>query len=84
MARSYLMVDNRVDGGRLEEYDLIGCRHCQRQLKISRHQREGFYCMKCNGPVCDDAKCNARCEPFYRKVERSLARARFLEQVTGS
>ena len=55
--KNYLVIDNRNNGGGIEEFDLVSCRHCQRQLKISRNQREGNWCMKCHGPICERAEC---------------------------
>lgn len=74
---SYVMVDNRAAGGGLVEYDVVGCRHCQAQLKIERGAASGAYCMNCAGPVCNTERCATRCSPFYAKVEAALRRFDF-------
>jgi hypothetical protein len=73
--KSYLLIDNRAAGLGVEEYDLVSCKHCQRQIRITRGQHEGYFCMHCFGPVCSTPECNTVCVPWNKRVEESLARA---------
>jgi hypothetical protein len=70
----YVMVDNRASGGTLVEYDTVSCRHCQAVVKVTRGQREGFYCMHCGGPVCRHCGTLGSCTPFMKKVDDRLRR----------
>lgn len=80
----YLMIDNRVAGGKLQEYDTCSCVHCQAVIKIVRGQKRIIGCWRCAGPVCEACARRGRCEPFFRKVEQQLSRQRFLRQIEGT
>jgi hypothetical protein len=83
----YLLHDERASGGTLEEYDTVSCKHCQAVIRIIRGQRQGAYCMKCGGPVCNTPRCASTCTPFMKKIERQLAvrhrRSQFWDAVQG-
>lgn len=77
----YLMIDNRLSGGKLEEYQTFTCAHCQRIGRIHRRQREGGWCWQCAAPICWECLALGECRPFLQKIELALARQRFAEQV---
>lgn len=89
----YMISDDRNAGGRVIETDTFRCPHCQRHLpKPLRNgmvvsesgpvrPTSGAFCMKCGQPVCDRPPCNTGCVPFFRTLERQLARQRMLEAM---
>jgi hypothetical protein len=74
-----LIIDNRVSGGIKEEYQTVGCKHCQAVLRMIlagvNRTREGAFCLQCSGPICET--CAARhfqrpegpCEAFERRID---------------
>jgi hypothetical protein len=68
----YLINDDRVSGGLLEECDTTWCRHCQWPVRIVKEHgvRKGFVCMKCAGLICVACAAKETCEPFFAKVDR--------------
>jgi hypothetical protein len=75
----YLLIDNRVSGGVLEEYQTVPCKHCRAVLKIVKGQREGYWCNPCGGHVCPTCAKSGRCDPFFAKIERWQQGERFAE-----
>jgi len=57
-AEGWLLVDDRLSGGRQVEAATITCSHCQRQLlRNPARERERAWCPSCDRYICDD--CNA-------------------------
>lgn len=77
----YMLSDNRVSGGVLEEHDTVSCKHCQAILRIIKRQKEGYWCGTCAGHVCRRCASRGRCEPFFRQVEHHLAQERSLRSM---
>ena len=70
----HLLIDDRVSGGELKEFDTVSCKHCQAVIKIKRGQKDGAWCNLCFGPVCNTKVCASKCKPFFKKVEEKLRR----------
>ena len=77
----YLIIDHRGGGGKLEEFDTVSCKHCQAVIKIIPGKREDKWCGLCAGPICEFCHAKGVCEPFWSKIERQLARERFLRSA---
>ena len=80
----YLLKDHRAAGGILEEWDTVGCKHCQQILKLAKRpkQREArYWCTRCNGHICQRCAATGRCEPFMRKVEAAHRSADFARRA---
>lgn len=71
----YLLNDNRCSGGKVEEADLIACRHCQKLMKKAAWQEDGGFCGHCERPVCGgcaDKILTGGCTPFVAKLEQQV------------
>ena len=77
----YQICDNRVSGGRLEEYDTISCKHGQAVLRIIKGKKEGNWCGPCGGPICHRCARIGQCQPFLRQVDQQLAREQSLRSM---
>lgn len=71
-----------VDGRIVEETDQASCVHCQFNwvVKPGSGTKRGW-CWRCGGPTCGKQKCETRCDPWERWVERVEARSRLQEAV---
>lgn len=94
-ASSYCVIDNSAAGRPktreeeeffgVREFEMVHCKHCQACIKIFRHvPQTGLWCSKCNGYVCDNAKCGTECYPWSKRmddfVERSHLSDRFKQE----
>ena len=72
--RGYLLVDNRVSGGQLVEMPTLTCAHCGVVVVLNpQRTRPRGLCFKCNAYVCDNAGCNAECNPIQEGIELALS-----------
>ena len=66
------------DAGKVEEFDLLTCAHCQFTWRyVPGSGRKRGWCTHCNGPVCGKPMCMSRCLPWEEKLyieERAAAR----------
>jgi hypothetical protein len=76
----YLMNDNRNSGGELFECDTVSCKHCRAVLKVLRRQKEGYWCPKCHGPVCEVCAATKMCAPFLANLEKKM---NYHEKIKG-
>lgn len=96
----YLLVDNKVSGGMKQEYDTKSCKHCQGIVKVlikrhllggqSKKKDEGFFCIKCMGPLCEYCAVLAHkngCAPFMdmliKKMREKQQKRRLTEMLEG-
>ena len=80
----HLLIDDRVSGGKLREYDTVSCKHCQAVIKVElkpKTKMSGPWCDLCFGPVCDTEVCASRCTPFFKKVEEKLRRQALFRSI---
>ena len=76
----YLLKDERVSGGTVQEWDTVSCRHCQAVIKKEGRfgwNKKGGFCLQCGGPTC--LPCAKRqqtvgCEPWQKKIDDYLTR----------
>jgi hypothetical protein len=75
--QGYFRNDDRASGGKLDEDDLVGCRHCHKPMK-KRTWRDagGWRCYVCDAPLCQrcgQEPAQLRCAgPFELQLERAL------------
>ena len=63
--------------GRVQEFDLQVCCHCQYTWRVvSGSGRQRGYCKLCAGVVCGAAVCMTTCVHFERRIELIEAGAR--------
>lgn len=68
--KSYLMIDNRLSGGTLQEVATLTCCHCNRAVILHpQRTRERGYCRKCNAYRCDYC---VTCTPIAQLVEFAI------------
>ena len=75
----YLLIDDRVAGGKLFEADTLTCSHCQRQLiRNPERTRARAYCPKCDKYICDACEAlrvtTGVCRPLKSLMEDVLER----------
>lgn len=77
----YLLIDDRASGGKLREYDTLGCGHCQGVIDKKRWRLEGgiYKCSGCKKALCHNctnihsvANLELKCDPWQEKVERAV------------
>lgn len=73
----YYFNDDRASGGKFEEDDILGCRHCQAGIKKSHWLRNAGYarCPACDGFMCDTCYDKAKvegCQVYERQVHRAV------------
>lgn len=69
----YLLIDNRVSGGELQELPTITCAHCNVVVVLNMQRtRPRGHCWKCAAYVCDKPGCNTECNPITQGVELAL------------
>jgi hypothetical protein len=88
----YVSINNTGAGGLSQEYDTKQCQHCGGivQIYIKRHiivgtnarqlrqpKDEGYFCMKCMGPLCK--RCGEKafktgCMPFMEELLKEQKR----------
>lgn len=62
------------------ERDTAQCKHCQMHWFIEPGSgRARGFCLRCMGPTCGKPACEARCVPFFKKLDAMESRARFAE-----
>lgn len=77
----YLVIDDRVSGGKLVEAATMTCSHCQRQLiRNPERTRPRAWCGKCDRYICDQCDLIQRvnggdCVPFAAVIDKVLDRA---------
>jgi len=74
----YYYNDDRASGGKLEESDVLGCKHCEAGIKKSDWIRNAGYarCSSCDGFMCDPCYDKYKvegCQVFQRFIDRTLA-----------
>lgn len=68
----FLMVDDRVSGGRLLEVDTKTCAHCQTVIMMNPFRtKERNWCSKCDKYICDKAECRIACEPIKELIDKA-------------
>ncbi len=51
---NYLLIDNRLSGGAMQELPTLTCSHCQGQVVMNPlRTRDREYCMHCDHFICD-------------------------------
>ena len=59
------------DGGKVDEADLMQCKHCQYTWRyVPGSGRKRGWCLHCNGPLCGKKKCMERCDPIEEQIQR--------------
>ena len=73
--RGYLLIDNRVSGGTLEERATLTCAHCGSVVVLHprRARRRGF-CFSCFAYVCDAPGCSRDCYSIKRCLDLMIER----------
>lgn len=65
----YLIIDDRMSGGRMIEEGTLTCAHCHAIVRINPlRTRPRNYCAKCDHYVCDNAACLLDCNGSFNKV----------------
>lgn len=64
-----LIVDHTASGGKKIEHDTAPCVHCQAIVRVGPGAPLHDVCMRCAGPVCENAACRTSCHPFQKKVD---------------
>jgi hypothetical protein len=68
--RGVLEIDNRVSGGKLEQFHTLTCSHCNGIVILnSARQRERAFCWLCNAYICDNCKVTGACTPVAQALE---------------
>jgi hypothetical protein len=78
--QGYLWSDNRCSGGKFEEADILGCKHCQGLIDKRKWRVEGAFCHVCDSPLCSYCAGKPGCTPFEKTLERALSEAHRREQ----
>lgn len=73
----WLMVDNRLSGGSLQERAIYVCGHCETTVvKNSERQRERAACRKCSRVICDACAAvmsqTLECNPMEKIIDEAL------------
>lgn len=85
----YLILDNRVSGGKLFEASTYTCTHCNSVVVLNpERQRERMKCVACSHQICDN--CGAaysqtrECLSLKRRADELLESAARQVQAGGS
>ena len=85
----YLMLDNRLSGGKLFEASTYTCTHCSGVVVLNpERKRERLKCYSCNHQICDN--CGAaysqtrECRSIKRLADQILETAARQVQASGS
>lgn len=79
----YLLEDNRVSGGALQETPVVTCAHCQVQVRLNPGRvRDRARCAQCDKYICDFCdgiaqKTVGKCLNYQRQlddIERQIRR----------
>lgn len=71
--KGYLLTDDRVSGGTLQELNTLTCVHCNRVVALNpERERERGWCWKCDAYVCDFKVCIEECNPIQEGIELAL------------
>ena len=63
-------VHREYDDGRVFEFDLLQCIHCQYTWRVERGSgRERGWCTRCGGVVCGAGPCMTACVHFERRLD---------------
>lgn len=62
-------VYREYDDGRVQEFDLLQCKHCQYTWRMVRGSgRERGWCSLCAGPLCGAEPCMRACVHFEKRL----------------
>lgn len=76
----YMLNDNRCSGGKVEEADVLGCKHCCAVIFKASWVEEGAYCHQCDGPICTACDRDPNCKNFMRQLDQANDEAYRREQ----